>query len=120
MTIRRRRRKTSRYPSLTKLKEARSKTLLEASPESYWYMGRPKFAADDVVGHWTIIGYMGRTAVNQRTSQMMSKEHHWYRCMCDCDERKVESRTQQELTDPRRSQCCVKCRNLNGEIVDED
>lgn len=69
--------------------------------------GEPKFKVGDRVGNFVINYYHGHTAVNQRTNRVMSKEHHWYGCTCDCGS--TTKRSQQELTDERRTQQCHRC-----------
>ena len=71
-------------------------------------IGRPKYDAGQTIGHFTITRYQGHSDVNKRNNRIMAKPQHWYRCKCDCGE--YESRSQQELTDTRRSQCCESCR----------
>ena len=75
--------------------------------------GTPKFKKGDTVGNFTILHYMGHSAVNKRTAKHMAKAQHWYRCQCNC--LTEESRSQQELIDPRRQQMCFICRPINEE-----
>jgi hypothetical protein len=85
------------------------------SPSAF---GVPKFAVDDIVGNFTILRYEGHSAVNKRNAQTMSKAQHWYRCTCSCGTE--EYRSQQELVDPRRQQCCFECRTPTHKEVNED
>lgn len=71
-------------------------------------VGLPKYKDGDAIGCFTIIRYMGHSAINKRNNRIMSKEQHWYRCECNCGQE--ESRSQQELTDTRRQQKCFTCR----------
>jgi hypothetical protein len=43
----------------------------------------------------------------------MAKPQHWYRCLCTCGT--MENRSQQELNDVRRNQCCFECREQHGD-----
>lgn len=72
-------------------------------------VGSPKFVVGDAVGNFTIVVYMGHSAINKRNSRQMSKPQHWYRCRCTCGN--VESHSQQELVDPRRSNMCAECKD---------
>jgi hypothetical protein len=70
--------------------------------------GTPKFKVDDVVGDFTILYYLGHSAVNKRTGKSMAKAQHWYHCVCECGQ--YERRSQQELIDTRRQKRCYECR----------
>ena len=72
--------------------------------------GKPKYLTGSIIGHFTVLFYMGHSDVNKRNSHIMSKPQHWYRCLCRCGAE--ESRSQQELIDPRRQQKCFACRSL--------
>lgn len=74
-------------------------------------IGAPKYNTGDKVGDWTITFYHGHSYVNKRTAEVMSKTQHWYQCQCKCG--KKTSRSQQELIDPRRQQCCADCITLS-------
>lgn len=74
-------------------------------------IGEPKFSVGDRVGDFEVIHYMGHSDVNKRNNHIMAKPQHWYRCLCSCGTE--ESRSQQELVDTRRSQCCFNCRSHN-------
>jgi len=80
-------------------------------------VGEPKFHTGDTIGEFTIERYMGHSDVNKRNNHIMAKPQHWYRCQCSCGTQ--ENRSQQELIDVRRSQCCFQCRANQGE-TDED
>lgn len=81
-------------------------------------IGEPKFEVGEVIGDFTVIHYMGHSDVNKRNNHIMAKPQHWYRCRCSCGTE--ESRSQQELNDQRRNQCCFKCRERNEETRNED
>lgn len=76
--------------------------------------GEPKFKQEDRVGDFKILHYMGHSRINKRNAQKMAKAQHWYRCVCTCGTE--ESRSQQELIDPRRQQKCFKCRPNHEEL----
>jgi hypothetical protein len=75
-------------------------------------IGAPKFEVGNEIGDFIVIFYQGHSFVNKRTAKEMSKAQHWYRCQCKCGN--IESRSQQELIDPRRQQCCADCRKQNS------
>ena len=83
----------------------RSRTLRGGMTEE---IGVPKFNTGEQVGQWTITMYLGHSYVNKRTAEVMSKTQHWYQCQCSCGTK--TSRSQQELIDPRRKQCCADCK----------
>ena len=76
--------------------------------------GVPKYEVGDHIGHFKIIRYEGHSDVNKRNAHKMSKAQHWYRCVCTCGTE--EYRSQQELVDPRRQQCCYRCRDTQDEV----
>ena len=75
-------------------------------------VGAPSYEVGDTIGFFKIIHYMGHSTVNKRNNRIMAKAQHWYRCMCSCGT--PESRSQQELTDQRRQQCCYICREKDS------
>jgi len=97
--------RVSRYPSRKKVK---SKYALAP-------IGEPKFGKGEHIGDFTILHYLGHSTVNKRNNHIMAKAQHWYRCLCTCGTQ--ESRSQQELNDIRRNQCCFECRNTLEVIV---
>jgi len=78
--------------------------------------GVPRYEEGDRIGFFLVLRYEGHSAINKRTAEQMSKAQHWYRCTCDCGIE--EYRSQQELIDTRRKQCCFECRDLL--YADED
>lgn len=70
-------------------------------------IGWPKLEAGQRVGHFTIEHYIGQSTVHPVKAVVLSKDHHWYRCICDCGAEEVQ--TQQQLTDPRRTHACADC-----------
>jgi hypothetical protein len=76
-------------------------------------VGVPKYDTGDKVGKFTVLHYLGHSAVNKRNHKIMSKAQHWYRCKCECGQQ--ESRSQQELSDTRRQRVCFVCRNQKEE-----
>jgi hypothetical protein len=78
----------------------------------------PLYLAGDIIGFFEIVHYMGHSDVNKRNNRIMSKPQHWYHCVCDCGLN--ERRSQQELTDQRRQQCCAACRKKGRGQVNED
>jgi hypothetical protein len=96
---------SSRYPSRSRLRSRFRKHYDSL-------LGSPKFTVGDVIGNFTIVMYMGHSDVNKRNNHIMSKPQHWYRCECSCG--RVENRSQQELIDIRRNQCCYHCRESKG------
>ena len=71
-------------------------------------IGMPKYVKGNEIGDFSIIMYQGHSYVNKRNANLMSKAQHWYQCKCKCGN--IESRSQQELIDKRRQQCCADCR----------
>jgi len=100
----------SRYPSRKKLRSRFHKKTAQA-------LGDPKFAEGSVIGDFNVLRHMGHSDVNKRNNHIMAKPQHWYRCLCSCGTE--ESRTQQELIDVRRNQCCFKCREQHGEVNED-
>jgi hypothetical protein len=96
----------SRYPSRRRIKRSR----YAPAP-----IGEPKFGKGQQIGDFTVIYYLGHSDVNKRNNHIMAKPQHWYRCVCTCGNE--ENRSQQELNDERRNQCCYACRD---EINSED
>lgn len=92
----------SRYPSRRKLKSK-----YPVAP-----VGEPKFGKGEHIGDFTVLYYLGHSDVNKRNNHIMAKPQHWYRCLCTCGN--TENRSQQELNDTRRSQCCYECRDRHG------
>lgn len=80
-------------------------------------VGAAAYIVGETVGRFTIKHYMGHSTVNKRNNHIMAKAQHWYRCMCTCGT--PESRSQQELTDKRRQQCCYNCRDIGKENEDK-
>lgn len=95
---------SSRYPRRSRFPSRRA---LSQS------IGDPKFSVGDVVGDFRIMEYMGHSDINKRNNRIMAKPQHWYHCQCTCGTQ--EHRSQQELGDERRSQCCYKCRSMTIE-----
>lgn len=73
--------------------------------------GGPKYKVGDEIGDFIVIFYHGHSYINKRNLNKMAKAQHWYRCKCKCGLQ--ESRSQQELIDPRRQQKCFACRDTN-------
>lgn len=71
----------------------------------------PRYKEGDVIGDFTVVNHRSHSHINPRTGEQMTRIHHWYRCLCSCGTE--EYRSQQELRDVRRSQCCYNCRALN-------
>lgn len=94
----------SRYPSRRRIRKSK----YAPAP-----IGEPKFGKGEQIGDFTVLHYLGHSDVNKRNNHIMSKPQHWYRCLCTCGTQ--ESRSQQELNDVRRNQCCYECREHIGE-----
>lgn len=75
-------------------------------------VGIPKFGVGEIIGDFVVKFYDGHSYINKRNNRKMSKPQHWYYCKCTCG--KTEHRSQQELIDKRRQQCCEACRKLNS------
>lgn len=76
-------------------------------------LGEPKYGKGEHIGDFTILYYLGHSDVNKRNNRIMAKPQHWYRCLCTCGT--MENRSQQELNDVRRNQCCFECREQHGD-----
>ena len=81
-------------------------------------VGEPRYTVGDKIGSFEIIRYEGHSEINKRNAHHMSKSQHWYRCLCTCGTE--EYRSQQELIDKRRQQCCFYCRTNNTVEVQDD
>lgn len=81
-------------------------------------VGEPKYKVGDIIGSFEVIRYEGHSEINKRNARHMSKAQHWYRCQCFCGNE--EYRSQQELVDKRRKQCCAVCRNYDEVENDYD
>jgi len=69
--------------------------------------GLPKLSAGQRVGQFVIERYVGQSTVHPVKAIVLSKDHHWYRCTCDCGA--TETQTQQQLLDKRRTHACSSC-----------
>ena len=77
--------------------------------------GIPKYNKGDIVGDFVVSQYLGHTAVNYRTNEMMSKAQHWYKCECMfCSNEEFHS--QQEMVDPRHTRE-LTCKSCFGVVV---
>lgn len=77
---------------------------------------QPKLGQGDVQGGFTVLEYLGYSAVPPTGKpRTLSQSHHWYRVACECGTEEVH--TQQQLIDQRRTRLCIGCTHL-GENVE--
>ena len=70
---------------------------------------QPRFQVGDSAGEFTVIEYLGYSAVRPDELKMLSQAHHWYKVRCACTTATVETHSQQQLIDIRRVRACDKC-----------
>jgi hypothetical protein len=76
----------------------------------------PKFQPGEQIEKFNISEYIGYSTVHPGTAKILSKEHHWYRCRCNCGTFVIQ--TQQQLIDKRRLHGCANCLKKVKEFID--
>ncbi len=70
---------------------------------------QPRFQVGEAAGQFTVIEYLGYSAIRPDVLKLLKQEHHWYKVRCSCVEATVETHTQQQLIDIRRIRACDNC-----------
>lgn len=77
---------------------------------------QPRFQVGDTAGEFTVIEYLGHSAIRPDVLKVLTQEHHWYKVRCACTDATVETHSQQQLIDVRRTRACDKCTDNLREI----
>lgn len=77
---------------------------------------QPRFQVGDTAGEFVVIEYLGYSAIRPDILKVLTQEHHWYRVRCSCTNATVETHSQQQLIDIRRTRACDNCTSQLQEI----
>lgn len=70
---------------------------------------QPRFQVGDSCGEFTVIEYIGYSAVRPDEVKLLKQAHHWYKVRCACTNATEEVHSQQQLIDIRRVRACDSC-----------
>jgi hypothetical protein len=74
---------------------------------------QPRFTEGERVRNVVVERYMGHSRNVPGQAKLLSGEHHWYECRCDCSDKIL--RTQQQLIDERRYACgCIEPKEITN------
>ena len=68
---------------------------------------QPKLKVGNIRGDFTVVEYLGHSAIRPDKLKRLSQEHHWYKVRCSCGSE--ETHSQQQLIDTRRHRKCQEC-----------